>query len=306
MKKAVNMTEYIQRKNEFMEALIWGAFHMADDGSKSYHYTSLDGFKNILDSNKIYATEYHYLNDEEEFRYIDNLVDEMIEKLFSNTTNEEVLIGLLRKHLDELRLKTDKPEESYYVVCFSNKKDNLTLWSEFASYGCNFEANPYTMFESAIKFHSVIYDYASQQALIKDSFQNVFDHFGLGVDISHKASIRGKLEKLNTIQLDIVAECIAELLVYYGTLMKRELYAAEQEFRVILSGKGKEIKYRVKEHMLIPYIEVSLSRERWLGNEIILAPLNHKDSCKRSVQTYIDSLGYKDVKVAYSEIRLRY
>lgn len=34
MKKVLNMTDYIERKNDFMEALIWGAFHMADDSSK--------------------------------------------------------------------------------------------------------------------------------------------------------------------------------------------------------------------------------------------------------------------------------
>lgn len=300
------MKDFMLGKSEIMEALKCGAFHRADDGSKLYHYTSIDVLKSIINSNSVYATEYHYLNDEEEFRYIDKIVNKVLTEIFSKTKIEKDFAILIKKHLKKIRAKTDDPKKSYYVVCFSNTSDNLTLWAEFARFGCNFESNSYAINVDEGVYGSVIYDSKEQQELIIEVFRNVFEHFEIGIDICGYRTIGVKLEKLTLDQLDIVAECLAELLVYYGSLMKRKLYEAEQEFRVVLCGTGHDIKYREKDCMLIPYIEVKIDKDLWLGKKITLAPLNHKDICKRSVQTYIKSLGYKDVKVKYSEIRLRY
>ena len=67
-------------QNELLFALQFGAFHMADDGSCSFHYTSLEGLKGILDTKEFWATEYHYLNDMEEFEYVDDLLREMLKE----------------------------------------------------------------------------------------------------------------------------------------------------------------------------------------------------------------------------------
>ena len=300
------MVEFNNAKKLFIEALNFGAFHRADDGSTSYHYTSLDGFKNIMASGTMYATEYHYLNDEEELKYIEKVMAKVVKKIFSDTHSEKKLNELIKGHLKRLRKDTEDPEKSYYVLCFSKVPDNLTLWAEFARFGCNFLCNPYAIFDSNGIYGSVVYNLREQEELIVEVFQDIFDLFELDVNLAYKDSLSTKLEELNFTELDIMAECIAELLMYYGTLVKRELYAAEQEFRVIIKGEGHEIKYRMKENMIIPYIEISVDKKQWLGNKVTMAPLNHKERCKHSVQAYVDKLGYKDVKVRYSEIHLRF
>lgn len=75
---------------------------------------------------------------------------------------------------------------------------------------------------------------------------------------------------------------------------------------VIFSGKGKEIFYREKENMFVPYIKMPLAEGHWLGDCLTLAPLNHTESCRNSIQSYFRGLGYDKVQVEYSKIRLRY
>ncbi len=298
--------DYIQKRKEFMEALDWGAFHRADNGMKSYHYTSLEGMKAILNSNMVYATEYHFLNDEEELRYIDKVANKVLSELWGHIKKGKLLNQYVKTHLKRLRNEMDCPENSYYVVCFSKKKDNLTLWSEFARFGCNFQCNPHALFAETAIYGSVVYDLKGQKELILEILDTVFGHFELEICLNDKDATYTEIANLDEIQLNIMAECIAELLIYYGTLVKRDLYEAEQEFRVVIKGKGQKIKYRLKESMFIPYIEVPIEEDTWLGKTLTLAPLNHKERCKSSVKLYLDSLGYKKVHVKYSEIRLQY
>lgn len=298
--------DYIQKKKEFIEALDWGAFHRADEGINSYHYTSLEGMKSILNSNTVYATEYHFLNDEEELRYIDKIANKVFADFFGHTTKGKLLNQYVKEHLKRLRNEMNHPENSYYVVCFSKKKDNLTLWSEFARFGCNFQCNPYAIFTENAIYGSVVYDLRGQRELILKILDIVFKHFELSACLNDKKATCAEIANLDEIQLNIMAECIAELVIYYGTLVKRELYEAEQEFRVVIKGKEQEIKYRLKENMFIPYIEVPIEEDIWIGKTLTLAPLNHKERCKSSVKLYLDSLGYKNINVKYSEIRLQY
>ena len=303
----IQVENFSDAKNIFLDAIQFGAFHMADDGTHSFHYTSLSGLKGILDSRQFYVTEYHYLNDMEEFEYVDDLLRETLEEETGSSHLYEFLKEAVEKYLQQSRVLHKSPEESFYVLSFSKEKDNLTLWAEFASYGCNFEANPYAMFDEGLIYHSVIYDRNDQKDLVRSSIRSAFENFFVDVNqYSVEPALSEYLDTLNESQIDIVAECIVELVVYYGMLMKNSLYESEKEFRVIFSGKGKEIFYREKENMFVPYIKMPLAEGHWLGDCLTLAPLNHTESCRNSIQSYFRGLGYDKVQVEYSKIRLRY
>ena len=293
-------------QSELLFALQFGAFHMADDGRCSFHYTSLEGLKGILDSKEFWVTEYHYLNDMEEFEYVDNLLREVLKEEFDTSEKYYILLEAVEKYLKESRELCAHPEDSYYVVSFSKDSDNLTLWAEFANYGCNFEANPYTLFDDAQvhMFHSVIYDTERQKELIRTSIRDSFENFFEGLE--REFSLKTYLDALNAEQIVYVAKCIVELVVYYGMLMKNKLYANEQEFRVIFSGKNKEIFYKLKENLMVPYIKVPISDKEWLGERLTLAPLNHTEACKHSIKSFLRGKGYCKVDVEFSCIRLRY
>ena len=73
--------KYNEKRQEIIEAIKFGAFHRIEleQGETMFHYTSIDGLKGMIDSGVFRATEYHFLNDENEFTYVDELLLELIE-----------------------------------------------------------------------------------------------------------------------------------------------------------------------------------------------------------------------------------
>lgn len=301
------VTNITEAKDTLLQAITFGAFHRAEEFKHAYHYTSLSGLKGILDSSEFYLTEYHYLNDMEEFEYVDRLLWEVLEEELSASSKWDVFKAAVERQLHVCRTQTLKPEESFYVLSFSQQRDNLTLWAEFASYGCNFKVNPYSIFEGSVLEHSVIYDKEEQLELVRSCIRDSLENFYEYVDVEHPLPLAQLLDVFNVEIMECAAECIVKLVEYYGMLIKNSLYEAEKEFRIVFSGKGREIHYRMKENLLIPYIKLPLPKQiNWFGNRVTLAPLNHEEACRNSIRSYLYSQGYENVEVCFSDIHLRY
>jgi hypothetical protein len=97
---------------------------------KLWHYTSYAAFQAIVSSKKIWATEYRFLNDREEFRHAKNLALELVEEelefvgaqfpardTLRNSVNVAFNTGAL--HGDRHRIM---------VASFSEAEDQLSQW----------------------------------------------------------------------------------------------------------------------------------------------------------------------------------
>lgn len=108
---------------------------MTDNIEALYHYTGIDGFKGIIDSGCLHATNVKYLNDSQEFIFgLD-----YFSKLFSypdyNTQIDENIEISLYDHLIEhlfslsiFELKQSKQAFNWYVISFSTQPDILSQW----------------------------------------------------------------------------------------------------------------------------------------------------------------------------------
>ena len=67
----------------------------------------------------------------------------------------------------------------------------------------------------------------------------------------------------------------------------------------------REIHYREKDGLLLPYIKIELKNACSAVNKITVAPQNHVDLAKEGMEMYARQLGY-DAQVCLSKIKLRY
>lgn len=139
--------KFDHKANEFIEAIEFGAFHIIslDKDAELYHYTSLATLQNILETGIFQATEYHYLNDMDEFSFVDKLLIEILKQILGKGDKSKQLISAVKEYMKTIRNESEELEESYYVMSFSVAKDNLTLWTEFANYGCNIGLKPFLL-----------------------------------------------------------------------------------------------------------------------------------------------------------------
>lgn len=82
-------------------------FQMQDS---CYHYTTLEAFWKIINSEIFRATHVRFSNDMQEYEYGEEIIGQIIEK------------GSLRK-------------DNYYVVCFCSEGDLLSQWREYGKMG---------------------------------------------------------------------------------------------------------------------------------------------------------------------------
>lgn len=299
-----------QKNQEIKEAIDFGAFHIIDVAKDEiqYHYTSIDSLQKIIESKTLFATEYHYLNDIDEFQLVNAILLQVLEEEFGDSRVAKRLRGAVAENMISVKMESEVLENSYYVVSFSTVQDNLTLWTEFANYGCNMGIRKYELLKDVqgVAYTGyVYYNREKQKDLLINAITMVFDHFFDGSDKEHWME---HLAQLDDQQIQWLSYSIAKLAAYYGMAMKNELYEAEKEYRLIFSGKGQKIYHRVKDKLLIPYIKVPLFMEGGFPalESITLAPLGKGPMQVRAMVQYLNNQGFQNKRVLESSLNLRY
>lgn len=93
-----------------------------------FHYTDAVGFKGIMESGKLWATDYRYLNDSSELRYIFNLARQAAEDIF----RYETTTGLAHEFLRYIATASPPYEDTvYWICCFSELDNSLSQWRAY-------------------------------------------------------------------------------------------------------------------------------------------------------------------------------
>lgn len=307
-----DIDEFSNKRQELLDGIATGAFIRADilPSEELYHYTSLEGFQSILETRIFRATEFHYLNDEDEFTYIDKLVFKIIDEEFRGTTYYKELKQAFAENMMSVRIDSEELTNSYYVVSFSKSPDNLTLWTEFASFGCNMAVLPFDLFTDTSQIAycgSVVYDETEQKELVKSAMRMVLSHF-TDMPSDGNEDLRIFLDGRDEQEIRLMAEPILRLVAHYGMVMKNGLYQAEDEYRIVFQPDGKKTNYRLKGSLLIPYIELPLLLEATNPalKAVTLAPLNKSLLHRKSMAQFLYGRGLNSVEVKESMLNLRY
>ena len=295
-------------KTELQEALDFGAFYPASiqQDDRLYHYTTSAGMEGIMSSGKLWATDYRFLNDCEEFGLLGERMEQVVKSLHLHPAYEKRVWELLSTKLDR-NSKDQDGRGSYFVTCFSVDPDSLLLWSEFADIrGCNLGFDNSDMIEccyaQGAKPGMVIYTEAEQMHWMTECFEQLMERGESAAGYLMALCRQGQYGELHA-----YLDCVALLATYYSMYFKREIFEGEKEYRFILHDSGKsDILYRQKGSLRIPYIELPICDvgAKIPLREVHLNPKLHDATERQRFEELLD--GYDKVELIESKANLRY
>jgi|LQYC01.1.fsa_nt_gi hypothetical protein len=274
-----------------------------------YHYTGIEGLQGILQSQSLWATDFHFSNDYTELLMFKELMGNELLSRADATTKKIVSIvlngiyGLLEKMDDPIALQI-------YISSFSKEGDLLSQWRGYGEY-------------------SIGFDYKELDALgTKEFHQDNGGAFFFFEDVVYgvKEKIPPELEKDVAEILTILRQyssyeeeerlhqCI-EKFFRCMCRFKHEGFQEENEYRLVSFCRvselnkpyAKEIQYRNVSGTLVPYIALFAQNDQTVRlpiKEIIIGPSRDADLRIRSVEALLKQLGI-DAEVKKSGIPYR-
>lgn len=275
-----------------------------------WHYTTYAGFEGIILSKKIWATEYRFLNDREEFLHAKQLAQELVE--FEPEFTGEVFPArdMLRKavniafntgYLHEERLRV-------MVASFTADGDQLGQWRGYAgnstgvSIGLDLTGlRPPADIGTAVTFAPCLYKKDEKATLLKSIFayyrsalQGWWDSV---VQAAQKEKLAGTIdaEFLKRLiaehakeQQEVIAHAHTTLqfdLLRTAPLLKNESFSEEKEWRLVLPVEPIQMptkhpmEFRHTRDTLVPYIAYPLNMPNQEGpifcKDVVLGPGSH-------------------------------
>ncbi|TPV33642.1 DUF2971 domain-containing protein [Pantoea anthophila] len=268
--------------------------------NKIYHYTDLNGLKGIVENHCLWATNVHFLNDEEEMNHGITAFENALKHL--NEDLSEKSISILRNTLYGHQLFRGKHN---YNISFCQNSDLLSQWRGYAaSQGVCLE------FDSEELENSL--DFRGSNILSQRVFYS-----------SPDSTLEAKTEILNFLQQEkIIEESIGKPLFEYAganeiinrliPFFKHESFREESEYRIIIQPdvNSAPVKFRVNQHGLIPYLEVKASTDNATNGRLPLksvkiGPCKNRAFMKQGIEFLLHYNGYIKTKISYTSAPFR-
>lgn len=224
-----------------------------EDDDILYHYTSIGGLHSIIQSRKVWASDCRFLNDKKELIYAIDLFLSKVEERY-------------KEPLD-LAFHWHTSSRAHCVFCLSRSPKVLSQWRAYSEDGKG----------AALGFKRKFLMGLTKKPskfLLPCIYQN-HDEFIESVISTHKSEI----DKINELQQSNPAingfwkaldETPSPIETLYSQILriKNEAFIEEQEERLILNVSRQEVKTRVSEGLIIPYVEHTICEQ---GDESFLS-----------------------------------
>jgi hypothetical protein len=276
-----------------------------------WHYTSHAGFQGIISSKKIWASEFRFLNDRQEFFHTKELAVKLIDEEPESTGEAFPARDTLRSavnivfnsgYLNAERLRI-------MVASFSEEGDLLSQWRGYAdnsrgvSIGFDLRGlRPPSEVRTTVTFAPCLYSQTDKSALLKtvfghyrDRLQDWWDSIVKNARKESHAGTNPNPEFIRQViaahqkELDAtIAYCHANLqfdFLRIAPLLKDESFCEEKEWRLVLPWeyiflpRRDTIEFRPTRDTLVPYIAYPLNMPGQEGpvfcKDVILGPGCH-------------------------------
>lgn len=256
--------------------------YVVSDAKILYHYTSIDAlFGGIIVKNNpepgkeicLWATNCRYMNDPEELSIGIQFANKVLDFSF-----------------DESNENAKWLKDKTYITSFSSAVDCLPMWGMYGQKGHGL----------ALGFDTDIIKASFSDLLLKciyvnqeDNTQFINEQSGLDVFKSLWRQDDGSEKYFNN------------FFFFYMILWicgKHSAYEYEQEVRCFLTS-SQPIKYRLKNNLIVPYIELYLPKS--VLKEIWIGPTNDMERATKSLRTYLDHMGFNEVEIKQSKVPYR-
>lgn len=285
-----------------MKKYLW--LDQLQEGEMLYHYTKCAAAASILQSRTLYATKSSFLNDSNEMGFILHVAQKVIGEVPSRKWQ-----NLLLKELPETM--EDFRRHDNYVLSLSLEGDSITLWSEFGEEtGYNLAFDGAELLHCIEEHHRiachgrVLYGKKQQEEILRTLLFTILPG-RIGLPFAEIMSLAA--EEKDTAPFTQLCRKFGNALGVYALFFKQEEFQAEREYRCVFRPKSpEEVKFRVKDGFLLPYLSIRVADETILPvRKITVAPKNHVDLARKGMLLYTRSLGY-DTEVVLSNLKLRY
>lgn len=274
-----------------------------------YHYTSAEGFHNIISNRQFFLTDVAFLNDSTEMANIINIFHQALAELKEKVPEDFLSVMEPLLCVDDFGYMLFGSEETdflrHFVLACSYEKDSLNLW------------NYYTKDTENDGGYNIAF---SKDALI-DSFLRLNDTcYGEDMNLSHGRIIYDEKEKRHIIAQYLI--CLAEIwtevdgegkkllrsaakatLEWLSIFYKHQCFDVEQEYRVVLSlpnrrlvsyfkeragGAERLYKIRFTNNMFTPYAKLDFRPEDIKG--VCMSPLCEKYTTEYRIRSDFDNV----------------
>lgn len=268
-----------------------------------YHYTSPSGLKNILETKKLWASDFAFLNDKSETLYL----YEILQSVINDHKLKKQLDDDFIQELEKIETAyIENPINSYYryICSLSLNPDSLSLWNYYTKtasktgYNICFSwaflkdnINNLSQFE--IEYGKVVYDKNEQSTILERTLVGYNDAYISAQSDTERAAILSELD-----------QALSILSVY----LKHPAFENEEEVRICLTQKispttSRQAKYRESNGIFIPYINIEFPANAI--KQIGISPLNERELSINGISSMLLDLEYKNVTINVSKIPLR-
>ena len=271
-----------------------------------YHYTNAHGLCGLIDSKKIWASSYRYMNDSQEFEYGFDLIGEIYPKpdiypLHSNLADYSFVEHLRKK-------KWDFQSDCLFVASFSENGNLLSQWRGYAGphsgYAIGFRKKE--LEGGSALLVACEYEKAKQKSVLKKLIDN--DLPVLRAQFENGLRQQGKREYPELTEyfkyVDLTVSKIAQEVISF----KHESFFEEKEWRLVVGPKNiqpERILYRPSGTEIIPYIEIVYEKSSFPIECIIVGPGPHQKRNEVSLRQMLSSSEFNKVDVCVSDIPYR-
>ncbi len=281
------------------------------DPDRLYHYTSAEGFKGIIESGALWATNILHMNDTEELKH-------GVNEFLSYLRNESTSFSRIQKNfwgpavnIDHKKL-TCLVADKIYSTSFSLECDNHHQWKEYANHqsGLCLEFSR-ELIDSHVQNLRVVNQCNVSSFRMQYKTKKSLNVFKFLVSTTNKLITRGPI--FNNKEKERIAINVFRGVLLMAVYFKDSSWEREREYRIIIpitsESKNLPIKSRAKNNIdtPIPYTEFEWKsatpcplKRVWIG------PAAAHDTTPGSVKAFLKHCGYGDeIEVMRSDIPYR-
>lgn len=215
-----------------------------------YHYTNASGLVGLLNTKCLWLTDYRFMNDAAEVSLGTERARAMLkDKIYKEND------GLRKKFLSTCE-KQLREDGTSFVFSLTEKKDDLSQWRGYANEGRGFSVGFDT---KSIRDHSAI---SNEYSFGKISYNGSLHDKQCNKAVDEFLREYSSKTDLKQIDTDDGAYELSAVLDSYAAKYKHSSFSSEKEWRLhSYSDDNSEIKVRVSDDKLIPYIEMDISSD---------------------------------------------
>jgi hypothetical protein len=265
-----------------------------------WHYTTGAGLKGILESNTMWATELHYLNDGAEFNLGTWLLTQTLAQVIATNPPDVEALKVAHHYFSRMDFVSG---QGMMVCSFTTNPDQLSQWRAYTSPG-----DGYTIGIRAEHLRDVIpttavglrpcdYEPAHAISIARSIVESCVGRFA-----THRSQ-------------DLLITEFRHNVILVATWFKHESFREECEWRVVLmppiylrekSVPTPDLEFRAGRHTLIPYTRFPLQLDKPEAQPIVrVGPGNQQLLAQHAVERLAEWNGF-NVKVEASSSSLRH